>query len=54
MGGGGVYVQDWLRTGVPVQPLGVELTTVRVWVLFDWHAPQALYVYVQAVGGGGV
>ncbi len=41
-------MQDWLSTGVPVQPVGVELTTVRVWVSFDWQAPQALYVYVHA------
>jgi hypothetical protein len=34
-------VQDWLRTGEPpVQPVGVEVSTVRVWVPFDWQAPQ--------------
>jgi hypothetical protein len=40
-GVGGVYVQDCVVTGVPEQPAGDEAVTVRVWVLFDWHAPQA-------------
>jgi hypothetical protein len=41
-GFGAVYVQAWERTGVPpVQPDGDEVSTVRVWVLFDWQAPQA-------------
>ena len=40
-GFGAVYVQDWERTGVPpVQPEGEEVATVRVWVPFDWQAPQ--------------
>ncbi len=43
-------MQAWERTGVPGQPLGEELATVRVCVPFDWQAPQALYVYVQAGG----
>jgi hypothetical protein len=38
---GGVYVQACVVTGVPLQPLGDEAVTVRVWVLFDWQAPQA-------------
>lgn len=42
VGGGGTKVHAWERTGVPpVHPVGDEVATVRVWVLFDWHAPQA-------------
>jgi hypothetical protein len=49
---GGTYVQDCDRTGVPpVQPAGDDVTTVLVWVLLDWQAPQAEYVNeVQVVG----
>ena len=37
----------------PVQPVGDDVATVLVWVLFDWQAPQAEYVNeVQAVTGG--
>ncbi len=46
-GGGVVALQDWLSTGVPVQPEGEEESTVRVCVPF-WQVLQALYVYVQA------
>ena len=39
---GGTYVQDCDRTGdPPVQPAGDDVTTVLVWVLLDWQAPQA-------------
>ena len=53
-GVGGTYVQDCDRTGVPpVQPVGDDVATVLVWVLFDWQAPQAEYVNeVHAVTGG--
>ncbi len=40
--GGGTELQDWVRTGVPVQPAGVAEATVRVSVPFDWQALQAL------------
>jgi hypothetical protein len=37
---GVVEVQAWLSTGAPpVQPAGDEVSTVRVWVLFDWQTP---------------
>jgi len=41
-------------TGVPpVQPAGDDVSTVLVWVLFDWHAPHAEYVNeLQVVTGG--
>jgi hypothetical protein len=33
----------WEVTGVPpVQPVGDEVSTVRVCVLFDWQAPNAV------------
>jgi hypothetical protein len=49
-----VGVQDWDRSGVPpVQPAGDDVTTVRVCVPLDWHAPQVEYVNdVQVVTGG--
>ncbi len=35
-GDGGVYTQDWVRTGVPpVQPWGEDAVVVRDCVLFD-------------------
>jgi hypothetical protein len=35
-------MQAWVRTGEPpVQPVGDEVSTVRVCVLFDWQAPNA-------------
>ena len=41
MHAGGTYVQACEVTGAPpVQPAGDEPVTVRVWVLFDWQAPQ--------------
>jgi hypothetical protein len=43
-----VYVQDWLRTGVPVQPDGDDEATVRVCVPLDEHVLHAEYVYVHA------
>ena len=37
----------------PVQPLGDDEVTVRVCVLFDWHALHVEYVNdVQVVTGG--
>ncbi len=45
-------MQAWESTGVPpVQPAGEEVSTVLVCVLFDWQAPQALYVKDVQVGG---
>jgi hypothetical protein len=47
-------VHDCEVTGVPpVQPVGDEVSTVRVWVLFDWQVPQAEYVNDVQVGAGG-
>ena len=47
-------MQDCERTGEPpVQLVGDEVATVRVWVLFDWQAPQGLYVNPVQVTGGG-
>jgi hypothetical protein len=38
-------MQDWDSTGVPpVQPAGVDVDTVLVWVLLDWQVPQPEYV----------
>ncbi len=37
--GGGVYVQFWDRTGIPVHPAGLEVSIVLVWVPFDWQVP---------------
>ncbi len=34
-------VQDWLRTGVPEQVVGVVAVTVRVCVPLELQAPQA-------------
>ncbi len=34
-----------------MQPAGEEVSTVLVWVLFDWHAPHALYVKDVQAGG---
>jgi hypothetical protein len=49
-----VYVHACDRTGdPPVQPEGDDVARVLVWVLVDWHAPQAEYVNeVQVVTGG--
>ena len=44
---GGVYVQDWERTGVPVQPDGDDAVTVRVCVPLEEHVPHAEYEYVH-------
>jgi hypothetical protein len=42
------------RTGEPpVQPLGDDVATVRIWVPSGWQAPQAEYVNDVHVGGGG-
>jgi hypothetical protein len=43
-------VHDCERTGVPEQPFGVAVTTVRVCVPPDEHVLHAEYVYVH-VGG---
>lgn len=40
-------------TGVPVHPVGPDVTTVRVWLPPGWQAVQAEYVYWQDAGGGG-
>ena len=51
--GGGTEVQDWERTGVPVQPEGDDVATVLACVLLDWQVPQAEYVKeVQALVRG--
>lgn len=48
------YVQLWLVIGLPpVQPLGKEFSTVRVWVLLLWQLPQLLYVKEVHVPAGG-
>jgi hypothetical protein len=34
-------MQAWVSTGVPVHPAGVDDTSDRVCVLFDWQVPHA-------------
>jgi hypothetical protein len=49
---GGIYVQDWVVTGVPpVQPLGEEVKTVLVCNPPDEQVPQDEYVQEVQVSG---